>query len=111
MLTTGSVHRWCMYYQAGSVLTNPYLTWHICATSLTYPITLVAHSIPSHHVQVVASDLDIFPGQSGSNVWDSDLYTRALVNAEGGDGRAYHRTMTRSVFNFVVDNSKVRRVV
>ena len=58
-------------------------------------------------MQVVASDLDIAPGQSGSNVWDGSFYTRALMNAEDSDGRAYHRTMSRTVFDIVVENRKV----
>ncbi|GAB4813996.1 hypothetical protein N2152v2_001042 [Parachlorella kessleri] len=55
---------------------------------------------------VVRSDLDVAPGQFGSNAWDDDFNTRALVIAEGSDGRAYQRTVTRSVVKFVLDNSK-----
>ncbi|GAB4816324.1 hypothetical protein N2152v2_003370 [Parachlorella kessleri] len=55
---------------------------------------------------VVSSDLDAAPGQSGSNVWDSGNRVRALVNSGGDDGRTHHRTVTRSVANFVVGESK-----
>ncbi|GAB4813562.1 hypothetical protein N2152v2_000608 [Parachlorella kessleri] len=55
---------------------------------------------------VVPSDLDAYPGQSGSNVWDKDYYTRALVNAGTSDGRVYHRTVTRTVYNLVMANIK-----
>ncbi len=54
------------------------------------------------------SDLDISGGQSGSNVWDSGFFTRALVNAGNSvTGQALHRTMTRSVFDWVFAQSRV----
>lgn len=55
---------------------------------------------------VVDSDLDIYGGQSGSNVWDSSYYTRALVNSMSSNGRAHHRTVTRTIYHLVMKDAK-----
>ena len=60
---------------------------------------------------VRTSDLDIYPGQSGSAVWqwpgpvldtiDLNYQIRAIVNTVEDAGKAYHRTMTKSMFDIV----------
>mgnify|MGYP001026123634 FL=1 len=52
---------------------------------------------------VVTSTLDIYPGQSGSAVWDSENMIRALVNAMGSEGEAYHRTIGKWVAQAIKD--------
>jgi V8-like Glu-specific endopeptidase len=57
---------------------------------------------------LVRSTLDIAGGQSGSHVWDKGYYTRALVNAVGTEsGQAIHRTVTKSVVNWLSSHTKV----
>ena len=53
---------------------------------------------------LVSSDLDISFGQSGSAVWDSKFFVRALVNGMDGAGLAWHRTMTSYMMNWVTLN-------
>ncbi|GAB4813559.1 hypothetical protein N2152v2_000605 [Parachlorella kessleri] len=52
---------------------------------------------------VVTSTLDSYPGQSGSGVWDSEDVIRALVNASGSEGEAYHRTIAKWVFQAITE--------
>ncbi len=53
---------------------------------------------PDLQANVITSDLDTAPGQSGSAIWDMDFVIRAIHVAGGGP---YHRSITRWVYNQV----------